>query len=86
MTAWGYFWIFLQGEKFGEPFPRAETDVQCKVLRKPLNLSELTNANPAEIKKVNKVPVPAKGVVCHVVGPFKDVAIRTGERYIVELE
>ncbi len=27
MTVWGYFWIFLQGEKFGEPFSRAETDV-----------------------------------------------------------
>jgi hypothetical protein len=46
----------------------------------------LTDTSFSGVKQVDEIPVPAKGVVCYVVRPLKDVALGAGEGHIVQLE
>ena len=46
----------------------------------------LTDTHLRDVKKVDKVPVPADGVVRHIVGTLKDVAHWASEVNIVKLK
>ena len=50
------------------------------------NINKLTNTYLCRIKKVNKVPISAHGIMGHIVGVFKHKTFRASEWHIIQLK